>query len=365
MWRLHRYYLKELLVNAAITFAVLFAIVVISLVARGIQRAQGGSLLEAAIITFFFALDAFPHLLPIAFLIATVLTFARAADDREMTAIRSAGISPLVPMTAVVLVGLLLSIIGSLSMHYLVPAAHFRKYRVVAEVVRNVVITMNLGATDDRISIPGTDLAMTFGYREGHGGGVKNVVLRDCWLYLPDDRNEFRQFTSPIFHVDKVSIPLPDEASAALEVILEQGRDPLSPNRFDGVRLQYPLREISESSRRNERDADIPSDQLLSEVLRGLHEDPARAKYFLNRRTCFALLPLLLGPIGFCIALAVRNRGRAVALVCALLPLLMFYVGDAVGMKLLRTTGWSAFGWLPTVVLVLFGTPFCWRELRR
>ena len=48
-----------------------------------------------------------------------------------------------------------------------------------------------------------------------------------------------------------------------------------------------------------------------------------------------------------------------------MLPLLMFYVGDAVGMKLLRTTGWSAFGWLPTVVLVLFGTPFCWRELRR
>ncbi|MEC7584396.1 MAG: LptF/LptG family permease [Planctomycetota bacterium] len=365
MWKLHRYYLKELLINAGITFVVLFAIVVISLVARGIQRAQGGGLLEAAMITLFFALDAIPHLLPVAFLMATVLTFARAADDREITAIRSAGISPRVPMMAAILVGLMLSIVGSLSMHYFVPEAHYRKYRVVAEVVRNVVVNMNLGATDDRISIPGTDLAMTFGYREDQGGGVEDVVLRDCWLYLPDDRNEFGQFTSPIFHVDKVSIPLPDEASAALEVVLEQGSDPLSPNRFDGIRLQYPLREISESSRRDERDTDIPSDQLLSEVLRGLHEDPERAKYFLNRRTCFSLLPLLLGPIGFCIALAVRNRGRAMAMICALVPLLVFYVSDVVGMKLLRATGSSVYGWLPTAALILLGVPFCWRELRK
>ena len=45
MWRLHRYYLKELAVNAAITFIVLFGVVLISLVYRGIQRSQGGELL--------------------------------------------------------------------------------------------------------------------------------------------------------------------------------------------------------------------------------------------------------------------------------------------------------------------------------
>ena len=110
MWRLHRYYLKELAVNAAITFLVLFAVVLISLVYRGIQRSQGGGLLDAAMITLFFALDALPHLLTISFLIATVVTYTRAAQARELVAIRAAGISPRVPMTAAVLVGLFLSV---------------------------------------------------------------------------------------------------------------------------------------------------------------------------------------------------------------------------------------------------------------
>ena len=100
MWRLHRYYLKELAVNAFITFTVMFAVVLISLVYRGIQRSQGGGLLDAALITLFFALDALPHLLTIAFLLATVMTFTRAAQDRELIAVRAAGISPRGPNSA-------------------------------------------------------------------------------------------------------------------------------------------------------------------------------------------------------------------------------------------------------------------------
>ena len=103
MWKLHRYYLKEVLVNAAITFLVLFAVVLVSLVYQGIQRSQGGGPLDALLITVFFALDSFQHLLTISFLLATVLTFTRAAMDRELIAIRAAGISPRVPMTAALL----------------------------------------------------------------------------------------------------------------------------------------------------------------------------------------------------------------------------------------------------------------------
>jgi lipopolysaccharide export LptBFGC system permease protein LptF len=365
MWRLHRYYLRELTINAGITLLVLFAIVVISLVARGIQRAQGGDLLDAVTITIFWSLDAFPHLLPISFLLATVLTFARANQDREIVALRSAGVSPRVPMTAAVVIGIGLSIVGSLAMHYVLPAVHFRKYRVIVEVVRNVVMNMRLGTGDDRISIPGTDVTLTYG-RRADSVGDQDVVFDDCWLYLPVDHAASRGLTSPIVHVERVQIPLPDESSTALQVILEGGRDPLSPSSFRGwVPLSFPLRGISEGSRRNERDDDLGSDQLLSEVMRGMHEAPTGAKYTLNRRTCFAVLPLLLGPIGFCIALFARERGRALALVYALVPLALFYLADVLGARLLRVTERSEFGWLPALLLVAVGTPFCWRELRR
>ncbi len=365
MWRLHRYYLRELLIHAGITFLVLFAIVVISMVARGIQRAEGGVLLDAAVITIFWALDAFPHLLPISFLLATVLTFARAAQDREITAIRSAGISPRVPMMAAVLVGIALSIIGSIGMHYLLPEIHFRKYRVVREVARNAVKNLGLGASDDRVSIPHANVTLTFGRRDDSGADGQDAVRRDCWLYLPDDRAMGLGFQSPIVHVDKVWIPKIEDSSSSLVVVLENASDPLTGKHFGELRPGFPLRAITEESRRDERDDDIGSSQLLSEVMRGLHEQPTAAEYTLNRRSCFAILPLLLGPIGYCIALLARDRGRALALVYALVPLLVFYAGDVFGAKFLRVTDRPEFGWLPAALLIVLGTPFCWRELRR
>ena len=62
MWKLHRYYLRELVVNSAITFLVMFAVVLVSLVARGIQRSMGGGMLDAAKITLFWALALWAYL---------------------------------------------------------------------------------------------------------------------------------------------------------------------------------------------------------------------------------------------------------------------------------------------------------------
>lgn len=365
MWRLHRYYLRELLTNASITFLVLFAIVVVSLVARGIQKAQGGGPLDAAIITILWALDAFPHLLPISFLLATVLTFARAAQDREIIAIRSAGISPRVPMLAAVLVGVALSLVGSIGMHFVLPEIHFRKYRVIPEVIRNAFQNMKLGSGEDRVTIPNSNVMLTYGGRDDRGSGESDAVLRDCWLYGPQAWAAENGFKSPIVHVDRVWIPRPEEGSTSLQVVLHGIEDPLSAFRFEELRPGFPLRAISETGRRGERDDDIGSPQLLSEVLRGLHEMPTAAMYTLFRRTCFGIMPLLLGPIGYCLALVARDRGRALAIVLALLPLGLFYAGDVFGAKLLRITDWPGFGWLPAMLLVGLGTPFCWRELRR
>ncbi|MHC5063866.1 MAG: LptF/LptG family permease, partial [Planctomycetota bacterium] len=94
MWKLHRYYLKEVTISSILTFSVLFGVVLISVVYRGIDRAQGFGIWAIAKTTMFMAADTIPHLLSISLLFATVLCFARASQDKEITAIRSAGISP-------------------------------------------------------------------------------------------------------------------------------------------------------------------------------------------------------------------------------------------------------------------------------
>ena len=53
------------------------------------------------------------------------------------------------------------------------------------------------------------------------------------------------------------------------------------------------------------------------------------------------------------------------ALVFAMMPLIVFYIGDILGLRLMRTMEASWLGWLPAILLIVLGTPFCWRELRR
>lgn len=353
MWKLQRYYLKEVLVSACITLLVLFAVILVSLVYRGIQRSQGGDAIDALKITLFWALDSFPHLLPIAFLLATVMTFTRAAQDRELTAIRAAGVSPLVPMSAALLVGVGLAAVGSVAMHYVLPEVHFRKYRVIAGVMRNVFMSMQLGT--DRIVLPG-GYVMT--YREHDEGG-----FRDCTIYC---KKPIAGFMSPILFVDTVQDPTFDEDDAEVVIALEGIRDPIGTSGTRGrmaIAIPYPA--IAGRESRDERDDDLRSDQLLSEVLRGVHPQPNGARYTLFRRSCFALLPLLLAPIGYCIAEFARDRGRVFALVLALVPLSLFFLGDVLGARLLLSTHSPWCGWLPAALLAFVGTPFCWRQLRR
>jgi lipopolysaccharide export LptBFGC system permease protein LptF len=174
-----------------------------------------------------------------------------------------------------------------------------------------------------------------------------------------------QRIVSPIFHVERVVIPVPDKENAALRIILQHIRDPMGSLEIDQITPSFPARAFSEQSRRDERDDDMVSSQLLAEVTRGVHQAPVGAIYTIYRRTCFSLLPLLFAPIGFCIALFTRERGRAMALMFSMVPLLVFYAGDIFGARFVRVTDCALFGWLPAALLVVLGLPFCWRELRR
>jgi lipopolysaccharide export LptBFGC system permease protein LptF len=354
MWRLHRYYLKELTVNAVITFLVLFAVMLVSLTYRGLQSAQGGQLIDVALIMIYYALDSVQHLLTIAFLLATVMTFTRAAQDRELIAIRAAGIPPRVPMMAATLVGILLAVVGSLSVHYLIPEVHYRKYRVIATVVRNTFMNLRLGT--DRIKVPFSDFVLTFRSRRG------NEYL-DCTIYTPKALGDDG---SPIWFAERVTTSdLAQTESEPWSVVLEGVREPLGGSRPNRLEFRVSLHDLANRERRNDNDADLRSDQLLAEVMRGVHRAPHEAIYALFRRCCFALMPVLLAPIGYCLAELARERGRVFALVLAMLPLMAFYAGEVLGARLLVTTHNPWVAWMPAVLLLGFGVPLCWRQLRR
>jgi len=83
-----------------------------------------------------------------------------------------------------------------------------------------------------------------------------------------------------------------------------------------------------------------------------------------HRRASFALLPFLLAPIGFCIGVLARDRGRVLALSYCMAPLSVVYLTDFLGETAMRHFRLPLIGWLPAVVTVILGVPFCWRLLR-
>jgi lipopolysaccharide export LptBFGC system permease protein LptF len=356
MWKLHRYYLREVTTSSLITFFVLFGIVMISLVARGIERAQGGDLWDATQIMLLWSADTVPHLLAIALLFGTVLTFARAAHDREITAIRSAGISPRVPMVSALLVGIVFALLGMVALHKVIPWVHYHKYRVGAEIVRNVLTSM--GFRGDRLEIKGG--VMTW-ERKSSARHFHDVVV-----YLP--RGGLLGESAPVkggyLYTASEAWFENDERTDTLMLHFKDVREPATGEYGGQLRLAFNVREVSERGRRSDTDRDLSSEQLLGEVARGVHENPNGARYTVHRRSCYALLPLLFAPIGFCLGVLARDRGRMTALVFSLAPLILFYASDVFGQRLVQVVDLPLLGFLPAAVIAGIGVPFCWRLLR-
>ena len=78
----------------------------------------------------------------------------------------------------------------------------------------------------------------------------------------------------------------------------------------------------------------------------------------------FALMPCLFAPIGFCIGVLAREKGRMTALLMGMVPMVIFYGCVMLAPTLVRTLDWPPIAWLPGFVVAAIGIPFCWRLLR-
>ncbi|MBK8976242.1 MAG: LptF/LptG family permease [Planctomycetes bacterium] len=353
MWRIHRYFLREIATNTTLAFSILFGIVLLASVSRGIKRAEGFTALLAAKITLFWTADALPQLLPMSMLFATVLTFARASEDRELVAMRSAGVRATVPLAAATLAGVAVALVSCFLLHWVVPRMHYLKHHAVAAGLRTVLT--ETGMLGDRVRFEGVVMCWDRRLPDGSWEGVQILVSRD--------REELGPIEPGLLLADRAWVELDQDR---LGLVLENARDVaqryLLPRE---LRITVDVRAMSEVRRRDEGDLDLTSPELLAEVYRGVSPDASRALYTCQRRTCFALLPLLLAPIGFCLGAMSRGRGRVLAMVFALAPIAVFFAGDVLGSKLARATSEPLCAWTPALALLLVAVPLCWRQLDR
>lgn len=398
MWRIHRYYLRELLMTVGLATVVLFGIVLLSVVHRALDRASGFGMLVAARTTMWFALDLAPHVFALALLIGTVLVYGRASHERETTALQAAGIPVRTVLAPALLTGAVLAAVSGFALHYVVPTAHWEKYRLGGfEAVREFVLQTGLREDTFRI---GNRFSMTWERRDaqwfrdvtirvGTGGGTEGSggessgrsehtgrpdqpIVDDG----PDLGTAVAAGTDPpplsasdlsgIYRAERARLVSGIGRGSGLVLLrLEQVRRPTERKFAEHLEFGVDLFDIAGATRRDENERDLRSDQLLAEVLGGRGESPIAAAYVFHRRGCFALLPLVFAPLGFLIGTATGRRGRSTALSLALLPVFAFYLGDALSRSLVAATSNAWLAYTPVVTLAAFAATLGWWQSRR
>ncbi|MCA8958203.1 MAG: LptF/LptG family permease [Planctomycetes bacterium] len=364
MWKLHRYYLREVTVNAILTFVVLFGIALISLLYRGVRMVQGGDLLDTALTTLLLAAAIFPHLIMFSVLFGTVLTFARASQEREITAIRALGISPRVPMVSALLIGVVCSVANTWALHYEIPWIHYHKYRVVADIYGGRI--RDLLRSQDRIVL---DRGGVMTWRQRDDQGDKSLY-REVTIFA-GAHSKLTGYTGGgtgpagvnLITASSVWFDIDDE-TRDITMNLQDFYVPTRGIYWNELSITLNLVSIMQGNERETGDRDLRSDALLAEVYRGVHLDPNAAQYTVHRRACLGLIPFLLAPIGFCIGVLSRERGRVLAMTFCMVPLAVVHLADFLGESVMRYTPLPMVAWLPAAALIALGAPFCWRLLR-
>ncbi|MAE77055.1 MAG: hypothetical protein CMJ85_09325 [Planctomycetes bacterium] len=321
MWRFHRYYVKELLVSLSLTFLILFGISLLVLVARGIYQSQGIDLLIGLWITFLWSVDAIPHVLSIAVLVAAVFTFGRAAAENEITAMRMAGTSPLRLILGVVLVGAVTATANAWLLHNVIPYVHYHKYRPARDLITQFLLSNRARHNKREFS----QLSMVWDRRDGE---VYHAV---------DFKVRARE--GPVAGFAEQVMLETDPSGRQLRLIalgFRGEQEVTRPNGFDGAAakrtaarigrlvLTFDLREILEKGRRQEGLKDLSTAQLVSEV-HGGGERRLHAAWYAWLRTCQALAAFLFAILGFPIGVIWQGSGRVVSFAISFVPIAGYY----------------------------------------
>ena len=247
------------------------------------------------------------------------------------------------------------------ALHYEIPWAHHERFRIIASLYKGEIDVMLRGEDhfefgdggvmvwrrrerkagvnnyyDVSIYARENKLAAVFPTTKGPKGNL--VTARRVW-FEPDDSGGVTMNCEGLF--------MPTSRFFLGSLAIGLGADSLGVRRRRDVDVK-----------------DLQSDTLLSEVYQGVHQDPGFARYTVHRRSCFALLPFLLAPIGFCLGLLGKDRGRVLAMSLCMIPLGLVYTADFMSESLVRKTQIEWIGWSPAILIVCLGVPFCRHVLR-
>lgn len=370
---IHRYVLRELIGPALMglwifTFVLLLRQLfdIIELIMT--QGAERGLVLRMLLLLL-------PRILtetiPVALLVASLLTFGRLATDREIMAMRSSGINLLWVVAPAIGLGLLVSLFLLALNLAVLPRIHVHLTDLRYQLLFRSVTALEPGKMYDEFSIDGQEIRFMFddrGERPGEMHGVQILAKQQS------PRSGQENLMLLLAERGQVAADIPNRS---ISLNLSNGQVQIRPRTVRGE-VSPPLR-VMEFERLEERIQPelggfdgghyraSPSEMSIAELKDTIssekdRDDRTRLRIEMHRRFVFPFSALVFALIGIPFGTVTRTSGKGLGLAFSLILLLVYFGlfewGTAIAATESPLTLFAL--WTPNIALGLLGLGMLW-----
>jgi lipopolysaccharide export system permease protein len=320
---LDRYLAREILLpfTAGLVFLTQLLIATQLLAQSEVLLGSGVSVLDVAWVAIALTPHFLGYVLPIAFLLGSVLGVGRLAEDREIIALGAAGVSPVRLARAPLLLGVAVSLVALFVALELEPAGLRSARKRLNDVIRrNLTNDVKGGVFFDEI--PG----LTVYVEDARDGGWHNVLI--------SDRTDPR---APLLALARSGRLEPAGADESLRLFLDDGElHREEPGAGEYVRAQFGSASVtvaagssvSERNRLGSTRFELSSAEILARAAqheaKGEKLQARRWRTFFHRRAAGPVVILAFALLAVPLA-AVRRGGRAAGYVATLFAVVLYY----------------------------------------
>jgi LPS export ABC transporter permease LptF len=299
------------------------------------------------------------YILPIASLVAVLLSLGRLSNDNEIVAIRASGINLFSLILPLLIVGLILSLILVVFNDRVIPYAHYATRKTLVEVgIKNPAAALEPG-----VFINSFQKYILFIYR------IDRNKLTNVRIYEPQGEDKPAR-TIVAKQGEFIAVPEKNMVKLKLMHGTSDEPDPENPTRFYKLNFKtyfmaLNLAQMQDKDKIEKKPKDMTIQELQNEIKKIKKEgiDPKPLVTEINKKISLAFSCLVFMLLGTPLAIITRRREKSINFGVAFFIVGVYYI-LLMGSEALSLQGYlepSIAMWIPNIILGLIGMLLTYR----
>ncbi len=358
---LRDYLIKEFIGPLFLAFGVLTFVMILGNLVKIAELIinKGVDILSVAKLFFFMIPYLFTYTLPIAALVAVLLSLGRLSSDNEIVAIRASGINIFSLALPLLVIGMMLSLLLVICNDRLIPYAHFATRKTLMEVgVKNPTAALEPG-----VFINSFDKYILFIY------SIEDNKLNNIRVYEPQGDDKPARI---IVAKKGEFIAIPEKNTLKLKLMdgTADEPDPSNPNTFYKLNFKnyfmtLNLSAMNEKGRIEKKPKDMTIQELRDEIAslkkQGVNAAPLITEIHKKVSLAFSCFVFVL--LGLPLAIITKRREKSINFGIAFLIVGVFYL-LFLGSEAMSLQGYmdpAIAMWLPNIIMGAIGVILTYR----